>query len=360
MGVRMGHFYAVVLAGGSGTRFWPLSRRSRPKQLLPILGGRSLVRRTVERLFPLFQPAQVLVVTAREHAEALRGDLDLLPPENIVDEPLGRDTAAAVGLAATLLEWRDPEAVFAALPADHEITPVDEFHRSLREAREAALSGALVTFGVRPSRPATGYGYLERGAREGRGFRVRRFCEKPDVETARGFVAAGEYFWNSGMFVWSARSILAEIERHLPGLAAGLREIRAALGTSGLPEVLERVYAGLPRVSIDYGVMEKAGRVVMLEAGFEWDDVGSWAAALARRPKDAAGNALEGACVAAETRGSLVLSTDPRHLVAVLGLEDFVVVHTPDATLVCPKDRSEELKTLVEEIRRRGLESYLE
>jgi mannose-1-phosphate guanylyltransferase len=355
----MRHFYAVVLAGGSGTRFWPLSRRSRPKQLLPILGGRSMVRRTVERLFPLLEPAQVFVVTAREHAEAVREDLDLLPPENIIDEPAGRDTAAAVGLAAAFLEWRDPEAVFATLPADHDIHPPDEFHRSLREAREAALAGALVTLGVRPRRPATGYGYLHRGAREGNGFRVRRFCEKPDPETARGFVAAGDYYWNSGMFVWSARAILAEIDRHLPALSAGLREVREVFGTSRLPEVLERVYAGLPRISIDYGVMEKAERVVMLEAGFEWDDVGSWAAALGRRPKDAAGNALEGACVAAETKGSLVLSSDPRHLVAVLGLEGFVVVHTPDATLVCPKDRSDELKTLIEEIRRRGLETYL-
>ena len=352
-------FYAVVLAGGSGTRFWPLSRRSRPKQLLPILGGRSMVRRTVERLFPLLEPAQVFVVTAREHAEAVREDLDLLPPENVIDEPAGRDTAAAVGLAAAFLEWRDPEAVFATLPADHDIHPPDEFHRSLREAREAARAGALVTLGVRPRHPATGYGYLHRGAREGNGFRVRRFCEKPDPETARGFVAAGDYYWNSGMFVWSARAILAEIDRHLPALSAGLREVRAAFGTSRLPEVLERVYAGLPRISIDYGVMEKAERVVMLEAGFEWDDVGSWAAALGRRPKDAAGNALEGACVAAETKGSLVLSSDPRHLVAVLGLEGFVVVHTPDATLVCPKDRADELKTLIEEIRRRGLETYL-
>ncbi len=359
MDARRRHFYAAVLAGGSGTRFWPLSRRSRPKQLLPILGGCSMVRRTVERLFPLLEPERVFVVTAREHAEAVREDLDLLPPENIVDEPAGRDTAAAVGLAATLLEWRDPEAVFAVLPADHDIAPASEFHRGLRAAHEAALSGALVTFGVRPRGPATGYGYLQRGAPEGNGFRVRRFREKPDLETARAFVAAGDHFWNSGMFVWSARAILAEVGRHLPALAAGLREIRAALGTSRLPEVLERVYAGLPRVSIDYGVMEKAERVVMLEAGFEWDDVGSWAAALARRPKDAAGNALEGTCVAADTRGSLVLSSDPGHLVAVLGLEGFVVVHTPDATLVCPKDRSDDLKKLVEEIRRRGLESHL-
>jgi len=176
---------------------------------------------------------------------------------------------------------------------------------------------------------------------------VRRFCEKPDPETARGFVAAGDYYWNSGMFVWSARAILAEIDRHLPALSAGLREVREVFGTSRLPEVLERVYAGLPRISIDYGVMEKAERVVMLEAGFEWDDVGSWAAALGRRPKDAAGNALEGACVAAETKGSLVFSSDPRHLVAVLGLEGFVVVHTPDATLVCRREDSQRVRELV-------------
>jgi mannose-1-phosphate guanylyltransferase len=353
------HFYAVVMAGGSGTRFWPLSRRNRPKQVLPILGGASMVRRTVERLFPLLEPRRIFVVTAREHAELVRQEIEVLPPENVIDEPAGRDTAAAVGLAATFLGWRDPEAVFAVLPADHHIDDPSKLHRCLRAALEAARTGALVTFGIRPRYPATAYGYLERGSREDGAWRVARFCEKPGEETARAFVASGRHFWNSGMFVWQARAIRREIERHLPELGRSLREIGGALGTSRLPPVLAAEYAKLGWVSIDYGVMEKAENVLMVEADFEWDDVGSWAAAAARRPRDAAGNAVEGKCVPVETKDSLVLSSDPDHLVAVLGLEGFVVVHTRDATLVCPKGRSEEIRKLVEAVREKGHERHL-
>jgi mannose-1-phosphate guanylyltransferase len=190
-------------------------------------------------------------------------------------------------------------------------------------------------------------------------YEVRKFCEKPPLDTARAFVAGGEHYWNSGMFVWEARTILAALEKHLPALAAPLKEIGGALGTSRLPAVLGREYGRIERVSIDYGVMEKAERVLMIEAGFEWDDVGSWAAAAARRAVDESGNALEGKCVAVETRDTLVLSADPDHLLAVLGLEGFVVVHTRDATLVCPKGRAEDLKKLVEEVRARGHERHL-
>lgn len=355
----MEHFYAVVMAGGSGTRFWPLSRQSRPKQTLPLLGGASLVRQTVDRLLPLLDPRHVFVVTAREHADLVRRDLDILPPENLIEEPTGRDTAAAVGLAATFLQWRDPEAAFAVLPADHFIDDAAKFHAGLRAAREAARSGALVTFGVKPRFPSTGYGYLNRGPREGHAYRVRRFYEKPKLEAARTFVESGDYFWNSGMFVWEAWAILGAIEKFLPALASSLREIGGALGTSRLPLTLAREYSRIQRVSIDYGVMEKAERVLMVEAGFEWDDVGSWAAAAERRGKDPAGNSVEGKCVSVDTKNSLVLSTNPNHLVAVLGLEGFVVVHTPDATLVCPKGRAEDLKKLVEEIRQKGHEKFL-
>ncbi len=355
----MDHFYAAVLAGGSGTRFWPLSRRDRPKQTLPLLGGASMVRRTVERLFPLLEPRDVFVVTSREHSERVRKDLDLLPAENIIDEPAGRDTAAAVGLAATFLQWKDPESVFAALPADHYVDDPAAFQAALRAGREAAASGALVTFGVKPRFPATGYGYLNRGPREGGAFRVRRFYEKPQLPAAKAFVESGDYFWNSGIFVWESWAVLREIERYLPAMAASLKEIGGALGTSRLPGVLAREYSRIQKVSIDHGIMEKAERVLMVEAPFQWDDVGSWAAAADRRPRDPAGNSVEGNCVPVETRDSLVLSSDPGHLVAVLGLEGFVVVHTPDATLVCPKGRADDLKKLVEEIRQRGHEKHL-
>jgi mannose-1-phosphate guanylyltransferase len=353
------HFYAVVMAGGSGTRFWPLSRKHRPKQTLPILGAATMVRQTVERLFPLFEPRQVFVVTAHEHTDLVRRDLDIVPQENIIDEPMGRDTAAAIGLAATFLHWRDPEAAFAVLPADHFIDDPLKFQKALAKGREAARSGALVTFGIKPRYAATCYGYLQRGERAGDTVRVRKFCEKPKPEVAAEFLKSGEYFWNGGIFVWQAASILSEIRRHLPELGASLKEIEAALGTSRLPSVLSREYGKLKRVSIDYGVMEKAGQVLMVEPEFEWDDVGSWSAAADRRPKDGAGNAVDGKVLAVESKDSLVISSDPDHLVGVLGLEGFVVVHTPDATLVCPKNRAEELKKLVEQIQAKGLEKHL-
>ena len=355
----MDHFYAVVMAGGSGTRFWPLSRKHAPKQTLPILGSSTMVRQTVERLFPLFDARRIFVVTAHEHSDVIRRDLDLIPSENIIDEPMGRDTAAAVGLAATFLHWRDPEAAFAVLPADHFIDEPLRFQKALLKGREAARSGALVTFGIKPRSPATCYGYLQRGERQGDVFRVRRFCEKPKLEVAREFVQSGDYYWNGGIFVWEAKTILEAIGRFLPELASSLGELKGALGTSHLPSVLSREYGKIQRVSIDYGVMEKADPVLMVEADFEWDDVGSWSAAADRRPRDGAGNSVDGKVLAVETKDSLVLSSDPNHLVGVLGLEGFVVVHTPDATLVCPKNRSEELKKLVDEIRAKGLERHL-
>ncbi|HVE41968.1 MAG TPA: mannose-1-phosphate guanylyltransferase [Planctomycetota bacterium] len=355
----MDHFYAVVMAGGSGTRFWPLSRKHRPKQTLPILGPATMVRQTVERLFPLFEQRKVFVVTAREHADLVRRDLDIVPQENIIDEPLGRDTAAAIGLAATFLHWRDPEAVFAVLPADHFIDDPIRFQKALVRGHDASQSGGLVTFGIKPRYAATCYGYLQRGERAGDVFRVRKFCEKPKLEVARDFLKSGDYFWNGGIFVWQAASILAEIKRCLPELSASLEEIRKALGTSRLPSVLSHEYGKLQRVSIDYGVMEKAAQVLMVETDFEWDDVGSWSAAADRRAKDDGGNAVDGKVLAVDTKDSLVLSSDPNHLVGVLGLEGFVVVHTPDATLVCPKSRSEELKKLVEQIQAKGLEKHL-
>ncbi|HLY09999.1 MAG TPA: mannose-1-phosphate guanylyltransferase [Planctomycetota bacterium] len=355
----MDHFYAVVMAGGSGTRFWPLSRKHRPKQTLPILGSTTMVRQTVERLFPLFSPRQSFVVTAKEHSDLVRRDLDLLPPENIIDEPMGRDTAAAIGLAATFLEWRDPDAVFAVLPADHYIDSPERFQRNLEKGAAAARSGALVTFGIKPRYAATSYGYLQRGEKQGDVYRVQRFCEKPSEEVARGFLKSGEYYWNGGIFVWQARSILAAIGSFLPDLAASLAEIRAALGTSRLPATLAREYGKIQRISIDYGVMEKAASVVMVETDFEWDDVGSWSAAADRRAKDGNGNAIDGKVLAVETKNTLVLSSDPEHLIGVFGLEGFVVVHTPDATLVCPKDRSDHLKKLVDELRAKGLDRHL-
>ncbi len=346
----MSGFHAVVLAGGSGTRFWPMSRAHLPKQLLPLLGPQTMIRRTVDRLPPLFDAARTWIVCGRAHADLIRRDLPMLPPQNIVDEPVGRDTAAAVGLAATLLEWKDPGATFAMLPADHHIEPADRFQAALKAAHAAAQTGALVTFGIKPRFAATGYGYLERGD----GNVVKRFCEKPDAGRAKEFVAGGRHYWNSGMFVWRADAILREIGRSLPDLHHELGGVRAALGTSRMPEALAQAYARMPKTSIDYGVMEKAERVLMIEADFDWDDVGSWKSVAAMR-----GDAPEALAVAVDTKGAYIASTDDGHLIATLGLEDVVIVHTKDATLVCPKSRAEDLKQVIEAIRARGLERYL-
>ncbi len=318
-----------------------------------------MARLTVERLFPMFEPKDVFVITAREHGDLIRRQLEMLPPENFIEEPTGRDTAAAVGLSAAVLRRRDPDAAIAMLPADHYIGDPARLQATLAAAREAARSGALVAIGVKPRFASTAYGYLNRGPRDGGAFRVRRFYEKPAKEAARAFVESGDYFWNSGMFVWEAWAILAQIEKFLPALARSLREIEGALDRPDFPMVLAREYSRIERISIDYGVMEKAERVLMVEAQFEWDDLGSWAAAAERRGRDHSGNCVEGKCVHVDTKDSLVISSDPDHLVAVLGLEGYVVVHTADATLVCPKARAGDLKKLVEEIRRGGHEKHL-
>ncbi len=344
----MSTYYAVVMAGGGGTRFWPLSRQDRPKQLLPILGDESMLRRTVERLFPLFPADRIFVITGKAHAAAVREDLEILPQENIIDEPVGRDTAPCVGLAAALLDWRDPGSTFCALPADHFIGDVARFHSALRAAYDEAQTGALVTFGVKPRHPATGYGYLER-----EGKRVKRFCEKPDEPTAQRFVASGRHYWNSGIFVWKSRSILEEFRRRLPQHHSVIEEISRHFGTSRLPAVLAQEFPKMSRISIDYGVMEKADEVVMIEADFEWDDVGSWKAAAARRATSS-----EGLTECVDSPDCLVVSTDD-HLVATLGVEGVVVVHTPDATLVVRKDRAEDVKRLLERLKARGLDRLL-
>ncbi len=349
--------YAVIMAGGGGTRFWPLSRQARPKQTLPLLGGSgSMVARTVDRLLPLFAKADILCITALEHAELLRGDV---LPGNLLVEPSGRDTAAAIGLAAVLLRARDRRAVFAVLPSDHYVDDPGRFQATLRAAFAAARSGSLVTIGIPARGPSESYGYLQRGPREGEAWQVLRFVEKPKADVAARLLAGGDHYWNGGIFVWTADAILGEIARQLPALGTALDRIGAAAGTPRFDEILRSEYAALPRISIDHGVMERAARVLMVEAGFAWDDVGSWSAAAERRPKDPEGNTLEGKAVAVDTKNTLIYSSDPAHIVAALGLDGFVVVHTPDATLVCPKGRADELKKVVEELRRRGLEKHL-
>jgi mannose-1-phosphate guanylyltransferase len=346
--------HAVVMAGGSGTRFWPMSRTSRPKQMLALVTKRPLLVETVSRLEGLIPREQVMVVTNAAYAAAASDLLPGVPPARIVAEPCGRDTAACIGLAATLLLRDDPNAVLAVLAADHVVSPEAGFRRTL--ARAAAIveerREALVTFGIPPTRPATGYGYLERGDVLGeidgaRYFGVAAFREKPDAATAERFVAAGNFLWNAGIFVFRADTMLARIAELLPELAARLPAVADEAAAAG--GITMASYAALPKISIDYGVMEKAKDVAVLEAEFRWDDVGSFAALERVLDPGADGNCGFGPREALDARGNVVVTRDD-HFVGLIGVDDLVVVHTPDATLVCRKADAERVKELVARI----------
>ena len=357
--------HAVVMAGGSGTRFWPASRRNRPKQLLPITGGRAMLAETVARLDPLVPPERTWVVTNAQQVQGVRRACPALPVDNILVEPVGRNTAPCAALAAAVIGAQDPEAVLAVLPADHAIKPVAEFQRALRAgAAAAAQPGALVTFGVPPAGPATGYGYIRRGARAGTHeglacHAVAQFTEKPSAARAAEFLATGEYLWNSGIFVWRAATLLAEVRAHLPELHEGLRAMLAHLGTPRFQGAVDRAYPGLPNVAVDVGILEKARGVLVLEAPFHWSDVGSWKSLYEELERDGHGNATVfpegGVLLAEQARGVLAYSSEPQ-VIAVLGLEDVVVVRTPDAVLVAHRDRSEDVKRFVDALKARGRE----
>lgn len=354
--------HAVILAGGSGTRFWPRSRRDLPKQLLPLAGSRTLLQQTYDRLSEL--SASVVVVTREDLARGVGDQLQDLPRDAVMIEPQARDTAAAIGLAATILAAKDPEATLAIAPSDHVIRPASRLRAALQEAAAiAAEPETIVTFGVRPTGPHTGYGYIERGqplehAGELQAFEVTRFTEKPDLATAESYLAGGQHAWNSGMFVASAKTFLGEMREHLPETHAALQRILSAWDTPQRDEVLREAYAQVPKVSIDYGILEKAKRVVVLEVDYEWSDVGGWAALSELFEGDADQNvALDATLVAEDSRRCLVQS-DGR-LVALIGVEDLVVVQTRDATLVCPRDRAEEVKQLVARLEAEGHEAYV-
>ncbi len=355
--------HVVIMAGGSGTRFWPASRALRPKQLLPLVGGLSLLRATFRRVAPLVPPERIWVITTAATAEATRRLLPELDPGNVVAEPVGRDTAACAGFAAVVLRRRDPGAVCLLLPADHVIGDEGRFRDAARAAaRHVASAGGLLTFGVRPTRPETGFGYLEVGRRvadiEGWAVhRLQRFVEKPDAATARGLVAEGRHLWNSGMFAWRVADLLGEIERQLPALATGLEDLDRALnGATAGPE-LDRRYPSLPRTSVDYGVMEGAEVCWTMPVDYPWSDVGSWPAAAGLLGTDDAGNAVRGRLVTVDAEDNVLVSEGP--VIAAVGVRDLVIVATPDAVLVVPRDDAQRVKEAVQAIRGRGWEDVL-
>lgn len=355
--------YAVVMAGGAGTRFWPLSRRSRPKQMLPLIGKKTMIRETVDRLYPLFKPDDIYVITNIEQGSAIRRELPDIPPDNVVDEPMGRDTAPCVGLAATIVEVRERGAAFCALPADHFIKNTRKFQSLLKKALRWAEKGEVVTFGVKPSHPSTGFGYLKRGERLSSGaggteYALDRFCEKPDIKKARQFLKSGMYYWNSGIFAFRSDTILKEIRRFMPDLSAGLDRIKSYWGTGEQGKILHEEYARFRKISIDYGVMERLDRAVIIEADFGWDDVGGWEAAAAMRRRDGDGNAIEAIHCGVETKDCIFFASEG-HLLATVGLKGMLIVHTPDATIVCPRDRADEMKKLVKLLEEKKLARYL-
>jgi len=352
--VQHPHRYAVILAGGSGTRFWPRSRIRAPKQLLPILGQRSMLAETVERVSPPVARNRVLVVTGRVHAAAVRRALPRLPRAGLLVEPQPRNTAAAIALAALQIARQDPNAVMAVLPSDHAIGDVGLFRRDLALALDiAARTSALVTIGIPPTHPETGYGYIRlgdvvRGTR-GRALAAGGFIEKPPRARAAALIAAGDVLWNSGIFAWRVDTILAALRAHLPDVVGPLERAGG--------RALARVYRRLPSISIDRGVLERAAAVVTVRARFPWSDVGSWAALAALWAGNNGRNAVRGLAVPIDSRGCLVDS--PERLVAILGVDDLVVVDTPDALLVCRKDRAQDVRLVVDELRRRRLGRYL-
>ncbi|HSN14758.1 MAG TPA: mannose-1-phosphate guanylyltransferase [Anaeromyxobacteraceae bacterium] len=359
--------FPVVMAGGSGTRFWPLSRKNRPKQFLPLAGDEPLLAATIARLPPLARPKDTYVVCGPRHTAAAKRMLKELPPENFVVEPCARNTAPCVGLAAIHVARRDPRGVMAMLPADHHIVRAKAFRESLAAAALLAEKGSIATIGIRPSRPETGYGYLKLGPRlPGRGrkkgsapaYKVERFVEKPDVVTAARYIADGSYLWNSGIFVFRADVILEEIRRAMPVLGEQLDAIQAALGTPGYPRTLRRVFPDCPSISIDYGVMEKSSRIAVVPADFGWSDVGSFAALSDVRPADHLGNVTDGDAIVIDGRNDIVVAKGGRPVVLV-GIEDVVVVDAGDAVLVCKTDRAQDVRKAVEELSRRGREEVL-
>lgn len=357
--------HAVIMAGGSGTRFWPKSRRAFPKQLLRLYGDATMIQQTVARIEPMVPAERTLVITGADQAGAVKEQLPRLPAENIVAEPCARDTAPCVGLAALLVAAKDPEGIMIVMPADHVISPADRFHATVRAAVSVINDdpSAFVTFGIKPTRPETGYGYIERGealpSREGIALhRVEQFREKPDRPTAERFLAEGRFAWNSGIFVWRAAAILEAIRTHRPALGAALDRLAKALGTPGEAAAVAREYPSMEKIPIDKAVMEKAPNVRVLEVVYDWNDVGDWRALTALVTPDDSGNTVQGRVLTADTRNSIVVSDDAG-LVVTLGVEDLVVVQARGATLIARKDQLDQLKAVVDSLDRNGLSEYL-
>ncbi|MEA2512798.1 MAG: mannose-phosphate guanylyltransferase [Thermomicrobiales bacterium] len=353
------NFWAVIPAGGSGTRLWPLSRAARPKFLLPLVGSRSLVQQTVDRLALLSSPERTLVVCGPAHAPAIARQLPQLPGSNIVIEPAPKGSGPAIGLASAIVAKHDPDAIMGSFAADHHVLDETAFVQAVTVAIEAARSGWLVTIGLTPTRPETGYGYIERTDEEifvssaGTAYRSARFVEKPKLETATEYIASGKFLWNASMFIWRAGTFVAEMARLQPGLHAGIARIIDAWGTTEHERVMSEVWPTLPESTIDQGIMERTERVAVVPSEMGWSDIGDWHGLGELMEHDVTGNSIRADLIAIAATRCAVWSETER-VVAVVGLEDVVVVDTPDALLVTHRAKAQDVRRVVESLKAQG------
>lgn len=356
--------HIVIMAGGVGQRLWPMSRKKSPKQLLPLITENSLLQETVNRVRGRVRPSEMLVITNKSQAEAIRGQVPEIPAVNVVGEHVGRGSAAAIALAAVMIEKKDPGGIMVVLSADHVISPADRFWRAIEAAADAVErdSESLVTLGMVPEFPATGFGYIHRGGlvheHDGTAiYDVRRFVEKPDIHTATEYFKSGEYYWNGGMFIWRVGTIMKRFERLMPDLYRAARGIQKALGAKDAEQAIAAQYEALKSETIDYGVMEKAKGIKVVEAAFQWDDVGSWQGIEKWRERDEHGNVVAADHVGIDTHNCIIMGRG--QLIATIGLDDLVIVRTDDAVLICQKERSQEVKDIVAALKERKMEEYL-
>jgi mannose-1-phosphate guanylyltransferase len=355
------NYYAVIMAGGGGTRLWPLSRAAQPKQMLQLIGERSLFQIAVERLAGEFPAQRILVVTIADQVDILRKQAPEIPLDNFIIEPMPRGTASVIGLAGIVLQERAPEAVMAVLTADHFIGNVEKFLRLLNAAYKVAQDGYLVTLGIEPTLPATGYGYIQRGEPIGKYdqlqvYRALKFKEKPELSQAEAMLASGDHAWNSGMFVWQVERIMAEIALQMPELSTRLERISSARKTPDHAEVLNQQWTAIKAQTIDYGIMEGARDVAVIPAeGLRWNDVGSWDSLFDVFEINQDGNILlAGQYIGEDTRGSLIYQDQDQRLIVTIGVEDLVIVDTGDVLLVCKKDSAQKVRQIVEQLHEIG------
>ncbi len=347
----MKHVFAVIMAGGIGSRFWPHSRKEKPKQYLSLLDNGTLIQATTQRLRGFLPDDHIYVISTQEQQALLNDQLPWLPNSQIFFEPMGRNTAPAVGLSAIMLQAIDPNATMIILPADHTIANTKQFQQTLKLGVEQIEKdpNVLVTLGIEPDYPATGYGYIEAGEKVADTvYRVRQFREKPDLDLAKQFLQQSNFLWNSGIFFWQAATVLKKIEQHMPGLHQGLETIRQELDTLNLRETIRRVYEKLPKQSIDYGIMEKAENVLTIRADFGWNDLGSWKEVYRQSPKDENGNVVLGSPLLKNVENSYI--NIKNRIVSVIGVSDLVVVDTEDALLICHQNSTQDVRWVTNEL----------